>query len=367
MPPATSKKRPVATADSASPTSKQAKQNDKKSSVSAPQPKPAKKRKSARESNEENAIPDDSGPPRESFPIKGFALSEQTARKLSAWRFQPPPSISTIVEATANSDPHTDHQSDSPSSMTSSTVAPAQQALRVSSNTVSESITSPSTNPRSSFTSSTVTPATSSSLLRDPTAESHPLLSPVTSLDASKHSQGSGHSVYGSATHSPSSNRLTMLKPPPLSQAALISPCPPPISGHHVLETIFEESPPSSIERARGLPGSISEPSIVPIYDSTEPSSTDAVDLDDPYEDDVFDDLEGVDLLDLGLSFEVPRAAQPASSVNRCNIDQDIIDLVSDDEWNILEEEEIAFLDLTDDAAHTMTPASTVKIRDRGK
>ncbi|KAE9970171.1 hypothetical protein EG327_010364 [Venturia inaequalis] len=155
---------------------------------------------------------------------------------------------------------------------------------------------------------------------------------------------------------------------------------PPPKSRrHHVLETIFEESPG---EHARGLPDPVSDSPIVPICDSPEPNSTAAVDLNDLFEDDLFDDLNDGDLLDLELpssatisplsqvsrdNLHLSQAVQPVSPVIRRNVYPDIIDLVSDDEWNILEDEEIAFLDLTDDAAQIVTPASTATIRNTGR
>ncbi|RDI80509.1 hypothetical protein Vi05172_g9634 [Venturia inaequalis] len=344
-----------ATAVIPSPASKQAKETAKKRSASTPLPKPAKKTKRCRsdddghaidsasktatrskkkrpsapptESDKENSVPHDSGRQCEALLNESFALSEQTAKRLSAWRFQPSPSTSTYVEATAQSVPHTS--------------------------------------------------ATSSSSIRNSSIESRSLLSPVTSPDViKKDSQGYGHSIHNSAPHLSSSNRLIISKP----QAILTPPRPPPKSRrHHVLETIFEESPG---EHARGLPDPVSDSPIVPICDSPEPNSTAAVDLNDLFEDDLFDDLNDGDLLDLELpssatisplsqvsrdNLHLSQAVQPVSPVIRRNVYPDIIDLVSDDEWNILEDEEIAFLDLTDDAAQIVTPASTATIRNTGR
>ncbi|TID13225.1 hypothetical protein E2P81_ATG10079 [Venturia nashicola] len=386
----------AATADSTSSASKQAKETAKKRSVSAPQPKPAKKTKRARsdeghatesasasktttrskkkrlsapstKGNTDNFIHYDSGRQREDLPNNPFALSEQTAQKLSAWRFQPLFSTSALIEATAQPDADNGHQIDSQPAWTSRAVTTVHPSVRAPSNIISASDTSRATNPWSSLTSSaarTATPAASQPPVCTFTSESHSLLSHVTSSDVIKDSQGFGHSIYRSAPRSSSSNRLTISKPSPEPQAALTPPRPPPTSGHHVLETIFEESAPSSVERAREVPNHVPESSIAPISDCTEPSSTGAVDTDDPFEDDLFNDLDDADLLDFEISSEVTNLAP--KQVIRSELDPDIINLVSDDEWNILEDEEIAFLDLTDDVAHER-PASTAKIRDRSK
>lgn len=420
MPLATNKKRPRVTPFSASPASKQVIDTGKKRSASAPLPKPAKKVKRSRssddghatvsasktttmskrnsasapgpESNKENAIPYNSGLELEALPSEGLALSQQIAQKLKAWKFQTSPSSSGIIESTAQSDSNTDHQTDSRSLLTSSTVTPVQRSVRASSTVGFESNTDHPTGSRPLSTSSTVTPGTPATSvsqvvhftpLRSSSAESLSLLSPVTSLDVIKSSQGYGHSIYDSTPPSSSNNRLTTAKPHPEPQPALApSRLPPPTNGHHVLETIFEESPPSSIERVGELPGPVPGSSVTPICNSTESSSTGEVNLNDPFADDVFDDLDDGDLLDLEFSFEattpapkrVPRNSLPTSQAVqhvppaiRRNVDPDIIEIVSDDDWNILEDEEVAFMDFTGDMALTAAPASTSKTCDRGR
>lgn len=421
----TNKQRPHATPVSAIPTGKQVKETGKKRSASAPHPKPPKKTKRSQsddgyatasasktttrskkkstsapftEGNKKNAVPPDPGSQREPLPSNSFALPEQTAQKLNAWRFESSPSTSSIIETTSQPDSNTDHQIDSQSWLTSSAITPVQKPVHASSTVDSESIASHPADLRSSFTSSTVTPATpkftsaSASVritpaktpqsVRISSPENISSLSPKTSLEIITDTEGHGHSIYGNASHLFSSNRLITSKPHPESQPALTPPRPPPTNGCHVLETIFEESPPSSIERVRELPGTAPESSPAPICGSTEPISTGAVDLNDFFDEDVFDDLDDGDLLDLELSSEatapasrqVPRnslptsqAVQPVSPVVCRNVDPDIIDLVSDDEWNILEDEEVAFLVLTDDAAHTARPISIAKIRDKSR
>ncbi|QDS72445.1 hypothetical protein FKW77_009456 [Venturia effusa] len=419
MPPATSKMRPHATSVSASPVSKQIKETGKKRSATAPPPKPAKKTNRARsdndhataaasasaskitartsgkkknssaaaiESNKENAVVLDSGLQREALPSKSFVLSEQTAQKLKAWNFQPSPPA--VTESTVHVRRSTDHQNDTRSSSNPRSVVPVssiQPTVSSSSTVGSEPDTNCSTSSQTPLTSSIVTPATHESQFvrfspaisprsaRKSLAAYHSLPSPVTHLNVTN-TQGNDHLGYSSPSTSVSDNRMTNSKPRADSGPALTLPCQPPTNGHNVLETIFEEGPPSPMARARELFGPLSESSHLLNAHSTEPSSTTLIDVDSPFANDVFDDLDDEDLLDLdlttGLRASSPSEYQPVQTLPPLHhriIDQDIIDLVSDDEWNILEDEEIAFMDLTDDTAHSARPASIAEIHDRSR
>jgi len=371
MPLATNNKRPHATPENASPTGKQSKGTTRKRSASAPDPKLAKKVKKTQSDNsyagsalkttakgktnsssavstkKENAATHDSGRKSEALPSESFALSEQTAQRSNAWKFQPSPTTSNIDELNAHSDSNTDHQVDSRSSFT---VTPV---------------------PRPVHNSST---------------ENLSLFSPITSLDVVKVPQGSGHSIYGS-TSSSSSSRLITFKPHPEPQPALSLSRPSPSTGY-VLETIFEESPPNSYGCTRELPGIVSKSSIAPFGDSTEPSSTGAVNLSsDRSGDDIFDEINDSDLLDLEISSASESIASPPKQASRTSIrtfqaahpttptvrhhdDPDVIEITNDDEWTMLEDEVVAFMELTYNTGparplYTSTPSSAARTRDK--
>jgi hypothetical protein len=363
IPLGTNKKRPHATFESASPTGKQGKGTAKRRSASSPHPNPAKKSKKPRsedgharsatkttaesktkrssavppDSNKENVVTYDSGRELEALPSESFALSEQTAQRLNAWKFQPSLTTSNIDTPNAHSDSKTNHLVDSHSSFT-------------------------------------VTPG----LLDNSSIESLSLLSPITSLDVIKGSQGYGYSIY-SSTSSSSCSRLTTQKSHPEPQPPLQPSRPPPSTGH-VLETIFEESPPTSYDPTRELPGIVSEACVAPICDSTESSSTRAENLSsDRSEDEIFDGINDGDLLDLDYSCEsivaapkqVSRSSIPISEAAhfilhsaRHHDGPNIIGITNDDEWTMLEDEEIAFIDLTNDV-ETSTPSLATKTRDK--
>jgi hypothetical protein len=361
IPPSTSKKRPHATVEGTPPSRKQGKQTSKKRSVSTPLSEPAKKTQKSRsdngravssrpktnaltrtkisstvpvESNNENAALSNS---QRALSSKTFALSEQTAQRLKAWKFQP--SLPTF---------HTDDPNDHAISITNHPI-----------------------NTLASFTSN-VKP-----ISHVATDDHVSLLSPITSLDTVRGSQGYGHSIY-SNTYSPSSSHLTTNKSHPEPQSALIPSRPPPSTGH-VLETIFEESPPSSCHRAEELPGVVSESSAAPIPESANPSSISG-ELDvssDFFQDDFFDELDDEDLLDLADSIASPsKEASSASnqsyytvtsSKNR-HVDLNLIEIASDDEWNVLDDEEVAFIDLTNNLRPTtLPPLSTSSANTRSK
>jgi hypothetical protein len=365
MLPATNRKRRRSTFENTDPTDTQGKSTVKKGSTSIMQSKPAKRIKRSRsddghavdsrsktyarakdktsndvptKTNKDNNDAFALGPNREALPIENFVLSEQTAKRLNAWRLQPSP---------------TTLKSHGPREYSHSNIVQSTESRpRLMSNI--EFLPRP---------------------VQFPNNDRLPILSPITSMDVIRGSQGYGYSIFGS-TSSPYNSCLTTFK---AHLPALPPPRQPPSTGQ-VLETIVEESIPSSYNCTQKLPNMTSELSIAPLCDSTGPSFTSAPIIgSDRAEDNIFEELADDDLLDLenipdtatyspmqALRTSIPTVQNThcaASSIRHpATLEPDVIEVVSDDEWVMLEDQKQAFMDLTMDEGPARPPRTPYPI-----